>query len=95
MGELVNLEEYKKQKQKEQEQKELEKLQEDLKWLKEKLEKTIEHKYVPIFPQEEYYQWHPPHLISYPYHEYETDSSWDNPHTYELIIDNEFDWEKS
>ena len=93
MGELVNLEEYKNQKQKEQEQKELEKLQEDLKWLKEKLENSIEHKYIPIFPQEEYYQCHPPHLISY--HEYETDSLWGNPDTYELMIDGDIDWEKS
>ena len=49
--------------------------------------------YIPVFPQDEYFQWHPPHLISY--QDYETDFSWGAPESYEFMIDSDFDWEKS
>ena len=91
MGELVNLEEYRKQK----EQEETEKIQEELQQLKEKIEGMIQPQpnYIPVFPQDEYFQWHPPHLISY--QDYETDFSWGAPESYEFMIDSDFDWEKS
>ncbi len=91
MGELVDLEEYKKNK----EHEETLKIQEELNWLKQKLESVISEKYIPVYSTEqEYYHWHPPHLISY--HEYYSESSWGVPESYDsLIIQEDFDWEKS
>jgi hypothetical protein len=95
VGELVNLEEYRKQK----EQKETERMQEELQQLKEQIEYLIQPKYIPVLPDEEYFHWHPPHFISY--QEYDTGLSWDSSETYDpieayrLTIYDNFDWEKS
>lgn len=60
MGDLVCLEDYRRKIKEEEDRK----TEEEVIWLKKKLEDMIKEKTISVYPEDEYYHWHPPNIIS-------------------------------
>lgn len=88
MGELIDLAEYREMKRNE----ENAKIEEEIEWLKKKLDNIALQKSISIFPEsDEYFHWHPPGIIG----DYESDGDLTVSFVPSLDgYDGYFDWEK-